>query len=87
MSFRQSDAEIAKQMSSFFGQHEFRETKEGLCYGAHEMRDGVNLSSTERTKATVSPTQILNLPDLEAFIKLPGNWPALKTKFRYRNHE
>ncbi|NGX51307.1 MAG: Coupling protein TraD [Chlamydiae bacterium] len=87
VSFRQSDADIAKRMSSFFGQHEFRETKEGLSYGAHEMRDGVNLSSTERTKATVSPTQILNLSDLEAFIKLPGNWPALKTKFRYSNQK
>ena len=40
VSFRQSDAEIAKRMSSFFGQREFRETQEGLSYGAHEMRDG-----------------------------------------------
>ncbi len=33
VSFRQSDAEIAKRMSSFFGQREFRETQEGLSYG------------------------------------------------------
>ncbi|MCB1107308.1 MAG: type IV secretion system DNA-binding domain-containing protein [Chlamydiia bacterium] len=83
VSFRQSDAEIAKRMSSFFGQREFRETQEGLSYGAHEMRDGVNLSSVERTRATISPTQIMNLPDLEAFIKLPGNWPAIKSRFKY----
>ena len=41
------------------------------------------MANIERTKATISPTQILNLPDLEAFIKLPGNWPALKTRFKY----
>jgi len=83
VSFRQSDAEIAKRMSSFFGQQEYRETQEGMSYGAHEMRDGVNLSSIERSKPTISSTQILNLPDLEAFIKLPGNWPALRSKFKY----
>ena len=87
VSFRQSDADIAKRMSSFFGQREFRETQEGLSYGAHEMRDGVNLSSVERMRPVISPTQILTLPDLEAFVKLPGNWPALKTKFRYFKQE
>ncbi|MCB1073601.1 MAG: type IV secretion system DNA-binding domain-containing protein, partial [Chlamydiia bacterium] len=83
VSFRQSDSEIAKRMSSFFGQREFRETQEGLSYGAHEMRDGVNLSSVERTRSTISPTQIMNLPDLEAFIKLPGKWPVIRSKFKY----
>jgi|JI10StandDraft_1071094.scaffolds.fasta_scaffold148160_3 type IV conjugative transfer system coupling protein TraD len=83
VSFRQSDAEIAKRMSSFFGEREFQETQEGLSYGAHEMRDGVNLSHIQKSKPTISPTEILNLPDLEAFIKLPGNWPALKSKFKY----
>lgn len=83
VSFRQSDAEIAKRMSALFGQNEFREMQEGVSYGAHEMRDGVNLSNIEKSKSTISPTQILNLPDLEAFIKLPGNWPALKSKFKY----
>ncbi|MBF5059074.1 helicase HerA-like domain-containing protein [Candidatus Neptunochlamydia vexilliferae] len=85
VSFRQSDLEIAKRMSGFFGQREFQETREGLSYGAHQMRDGVNLSNLEKTKATVTPTEILNLPDLEAFIKLPGNYPALKTKFFYKD--
>lgn len=74
-------------MSSFFGQREFKETQEGLSYGANEMRDGVNLSSVEKMRPVISPTQILTLPDLEAFIKLPGNWPALKTKFRYFKQE
>lgn len=83
VSFRQTDPEIAKKMSSFFGQYEFKEAQEGLSYGSHEMRDGVNLSMVERSKATIPATQILSLPDLQAFIKLPGNWPALKSKFRY----
>ena len=47
------------------------------------MRDGDNLSSIEQSKPTIFLTQILNLPVLEAFIKLPGNWPALRSKFKY----
>ncbi len=81
--FRQSDPDIAKRMSSFFGQREFMETQEGLSYGAHEMRDGVSLSSVERTRPVISPTRILTLPDLEAYIKLPGNWPVVKSKSKY----
>jgi len=83
ISFRQSDASIAKRMSSFFGERTLSESQEGLSYGAHEMRDGVNLSNAERSRATIPPTQILTLRNLEAFIKLPGPLPAVKSRFKY----
>ncbi|MCK4934784.1 MAG: type IV secretion system DNA-binding domain-containing protein, partial [Simkaniaceae bacterium] len=82
--FRQSDNEIAKRMSSFFGETEYQEMQEGLSYGAHEMRDGVNLSKIERTKPTVPATKILELQNLQAYLKLPGNHPATKIKFKYQ---
>lgn len=81
--FRQEDAEIAQRMAKFFGEKEFKEVQEGLSYGAHEMRDGVNLSKHEKIKSTVSPTKILSLNNLEAYIKLPGSSPTAKTKFKY----
>lgn len=81
--FRQESADIAQRMATFFGEREFKEVQEGLSYGAHEMRDGVNLSKIERLKPTVSSTRILELEDLEAFIKIPGGLPAAKTKFKY----
>ncbi|MBL8676204.1 MAG: hypothetical protein JNJ47_02090, partial [Alphaproteobacteria bacterium] len=31
------------------------------------------------------PTEIANLHDLEAFIKLPGPYPICKTKLTYKN--
>ncbi len=82
--FRQEDPDIARRMSRFFGEREFKEVQEGLSYGAHEMRDGVSLSTIEKTKPTVAPTKILELKDLEAFIKLPGGIPAAKTRFKYQ---
>lgn len=81
--FRQEDADIAHRMAKFFGEREFKEVQEGLSYGAHEMRDGVNLSKIEKTKPTISSTKILELNALEAIVKLPGGLPSAKTKFKY----
>lgn len=81
--FRQGDADIARRMSKFFGEEEFSEVQEGLSYGAHEMRDGVSLSKIKKTKPTVSPSKILELNNLEAYVKLSGRIPAAKTKMNY----
>ena len=81
--FRQSEAVIAKRMSNFFGDVQTKETQEGISYGANDMRDGVNLSSVERNRPSVSPTDILSLKNLHAYLKLPGTIPPAKVKFRY----
>jgi len=81
--FRQSEAVIAKRMSNFFGDVQTKETQEGISYGANDMRDGVNLSSVERNRPSVSPTDILSLKNLHAYLKLPGTIPPAKIKFRY----
>ena len=39
---------------------------------------------TTRTKPIVIPTEIQNLKDLEAYIKLPGNYPLTKLKMNYQ---
>lgn len=81
--FRQSEAVIAKRMSNFFGDVQTKETQEGISYGANTIRDGVNLSSIERNRPSVSSTDILSLKNLHAYLKLPGTIPPVKIKFRY----
>ncbi len=80
--FRQGDAEIARRMSSLFGEREIKEMQEGISYGAHEMRDGVTLSNREKSSPTISVSRMLTLNNLEAFVKLPGKYPATKLKFK-----
>ncbi|MDN3505462.1 MAG: ATPase, T2SS/T4P/T4SS family [Rhabdochlamydiaceae bacterium] len=80
---RQGDAEVAKRVSSYFGQKEMLETQESLSYGAHEMRDGVSLSKSEKEKAVVSSSQIMSLKDLEAYVKYPSNLPITKVHFSH----
>lgn len=94
--FRQTAMESAKRMSSFFGEMEFQAVQEGISYGAHQMRDGISLSSVEKRRPVISPSEIQNLPDLKAFLKLNNTarflrlfpskpLPATKISFRYKN--
>lgn len=82
--FRQSDAEVARRMANCFGEKEIREIQESLSYGAHEMRDGVSLSTVNKSKLSVSPSEILNLRDMEAYVRFPGCSPFFKTRFKHQ---
>lgn len=94
--FRQTEKESAKRMSFFFGEKLIKETQEGVSYGANDMRDGVTLSTVERTRAVVSSSDIQELPDLAAYLKLSNpskpfrflrtkSLPATKVSFKYKS--
>ncbi len=44
IAFSEQDPEIANRISKIFGDKETKEFQEAISYGAHEMRDDVNLS-------------------------------------------
>ena len=84
VAFAEYDAMTAQSIAKSFGEKEIRESQESLSYGAHEMRDGVNLSFQSKTMPVISPTAIQSLNTHEAFIKLPGNLPVTQLKLKYR---
>ncbi len=47
------------------------------------MRDGVNLSKYHKIKPVVSGSDIMQLKDLAAYLKLPGGLPVTKVGFEY----
>ena len=81
--FRTSDAPTAKKLSEFFGEQEILEPAESISFGAHQMRDGVNLAEHRRFQATIPYTDLLNLNNLQAYLQLPGNYPLTKIDFDY----
>jgi type IV conjugative transfer system coupling protein TraD len=81
--FRTSDAPTAKKLSEFFGEQEILEPAESISFGAHQMRDGVNLAEHRRFQATIPYTNLLNLNNLQAYLQLPGNYPLTKIDFDY----
>ncbi len=85
--FRQTSPELAHRMSKAFGEKETMEIQEGISYGANDIRDGVNLSMLTKDKLAVPPTELFSLDNLEACVKLAGNLPVTKIKFKYRDEQ
>ena len=83
--FRTPDSYTAKRMSEFLGEQEIMESHESISFGAHQMRDGVNLSGQKSKQPLVSYTQIMQLPNLSAYLQLPQDFPVTKVDFKYLN--
>ncbi len=81
--FRTSDAPTAKKLSEFFGEQEISEAAESISFGAHQMRDGVNLAEHRRIQPTIPYTDLLRLDNLEAYLQLSGPYPMTKLAFKY----
>ena len=83
--FRISGSDVAKRMSEWLGTQETSEASESISYGAHQMRDGISLSDVRREKPCVTPDQLMKLPDLTGYLKLPGTFPLAAVTFQYHN--
>lgn len=84
--FRTNDPETTRWLSENIGDTETIEYKEGVSYGAHAMRDGVNLNMSARSKNLVMPSEIQNLADLNLFLKIPGH-SIVKTSVKYEKYQ
>lgn len=80
--FRIEGADIAERMSKWLGVQEVLESAENISYGAHQMRDGVSLNENRKEKPTVHYDKIMKLRNLEAYLKVPGNYPVARVVFK-----
>jgi len=83
--FRLNDYDTAKRVSDSFGEQETSEMIEGISFGAHQMRDGVSLSDQRKYRPVISPTELMKLENLEAYIKLAEMGTLGKIKFTFNN--
>jgi len=79
--YRSKCPDSAAWMSKVMGSLELLENREGYSYGAHEMRDGVSIQQERRREPVVKESEFSELNDLEAFLRLPGDWPVTYLKF------
>jgi len=83
--FAGADDETAEYCSQNLGHQEIEEVKEGISYGANEIRDGVNLNNQKSQKRIVISSQIMYMKALEAYIKFAGDFPISKINFKIKN--
>lgn len=81
--FRTPDSYTAKRMSEFLGEQEIMESQESISFGAHQMRDGVSLSDQKRKQPLINYSEIMQLPNLSAYLQLPQDFPITKVAFKY----
>jgi Type IV secretion-system coupling protein DNA-binding domain len=55
--------------------------------GPSAYRDGVSLARQRVTRRAVMASEILNLPSLTAFLKLPEGYPVCKIRLRPKDRE
>lgn len=72
--------ETAHWCSQSLGEGEIEEWHEGLSYGAHEMRDGIQVNRNKIIRPVVLPSELMMLKTGEGFIQFAGFKPA---KFKF----
>ncbi len=75
-------AVIAERMSRWLGVQEVSESVENISYGANTIRDGVALNDMRKEKPTIHYDRLMKLPRLEAYLKVPGDYPVARIKFK-----
>jgi type IV conjugative transfer system coupling protein TraD len=85
--FRNPSAELAKLIAYELGEEDVEEARENYSYGANSMRDGISLGNQRVTRPIISYPEILELPNLECFVRLPGKYPVTRLKLNVQDRE
>lgn len=76
--FRSPSDAMAKISSKDLGEQEVDVSKEQYSYGANELRDGVSLGHQTITRPVVTASEIMQLEDLQFWLRTPGNYPVVR---------
>lgn len=74
--FRSPSADLAKLVSQELGEQEVEDMRENYSYGANTIRDGVSIGAQQMTKPIVVYPQIMELPDMQCYLRLPAQYPV-----------
>ena len=67
--FKTNDPETSYWMSKNIGEAEMKEHKEGVSYGAHAIRDGVNIQDQNKITSVILPSEIQNMKKFNLLLK------------------
>ncbi|EJG2388476.1 type IV conjugative transfer system coupling protein TraD [Kluyvera ascorbata] len=81
---RSPSAEMAKVVEEELGNQRKRKIREQNSYGLDQVRDGVSLGKDEVNNPIVDYEQIMRLPNLSFYVRLPGEYPVTRLKLKYR---
>jgi len=78
--FRLNSVFSAEYASKVLGEQDIERTEESGRYGAHMSYESLNLGTRREIERIVLPVDVMSLPDLHCYVRLPGAHPIAKTK-------
>ena len=86
--FRSPDADLARFVSHELGEEDIEDMRENYSYGANTIRDGISIGTQRTTRPIVSYSEIMNLPDLSCYVRLPdGSYPVTRLDLKLQQRE
>lgn len=77
------DVASAEWCSDNIGKTEWKEFKKTTTVGVDRIRDGIGYSEDTEYKAIALPDEIMNLPSLTGYIKMPEGYPAALVRMEF----
>lgn len=84
---RSPSAEMAKLVEDELGHQRKREAREQNSYGLDQVRDGVSIGKDKVNNPIVDYEQIMRLPNLNFYVRLPGEYPVVRLKLKFREQK
>ncbi|MFW1840529.1 type IV secretion system DNA-binding domain-containing protein [Acinetobacter gyllenbergii] len=83
---RVNENNTAKRMSEILGQMEVAEKNQSRSMGIESSRDGDSFITQRRERFIVMPSEIMRLPDLKGYLRIPGDFPVTLVQQVYHPH-
>ena len=84
--FAVSDPRTAKYLIDKIGDTEILETEETISMGVSNYRDGVSMSERRKRQKLIIDSELMNLSDLNAYVKVPNNPFIALSKFTVKDY-
>ncbi len=84
--FAVSDPHTARYLIDKIGDTEILETEETPSMGVSNYRDGVSMTERRKRQRLIIDSQLMNLLDLNAYVKVPNNPFITLTKFEIKDY-
>ena len=75
---------MAHLVSKELGQEDIAHSNESYSYGANTIRDGISIGTQSVTRPLVSPANIMEMPDLTVYLRVPAPVPITKINLKYK---
>lgn len=80
---REPAAAEAEFVSKQLGMEDIEQSNESYSYGANAIRDGISVGTHRVTRPLVSAAEIMEMPNLQAYLRVPAQVPVTKIDFEY----